>query len=127
MPRKVHQVARGRQHVLAAPRHFAPDIGQHHLARPALHHLDAQRPFEVAYLHRQRRLGDVAGLGRAAEMAVFGERGEIAELAERDHGSSDKLIGGEDNSTGPDLRILQSLVTKSIRVSAKLAEEFGRQ
>jgi hypothetical protein len=27
-------------------------------------------------------------------MAVFGERGEIAELAERDHGSSDKLIGG---------------------------------
>jgi hypothetical protein len=26
-------------------------------------------------------------------MAVFGERGEVAELAQRDHTSSDKLIG----------------------------------
>jgi hypothetical protein len=47
---------------------------------------------QVADLHGQRGLGDGAGLGGAAEMAVFGERGEITKLSKRDHVPSDKLI-----------------------------------
>ena len=93
MAGKIDQIARGRQHVLAAPRDFAPDIGQHHVARPPLHHGDAEGAFEVADLHRQRGLGHGAGLGGAAEMAVFGERREITKLSKRDHCRSDKLIG----------------------------------
>ena len=92
MAGEIDQIARGRQHVVAASGDFAPDIGQHHVARPPLHHGDAERPLEIADLHRQRRLGHRAGLGGAAEMAVFGERREIAKLSKRDHARSDKLI-----------------------------------
>ena len=85
MPGEIDQIARGRQHVLAAPRDFAPDIGQHHVARPPLHHRDAEGPLEIADLHRQRGLGHGTGLGGAAEMAVFGQRREITKLSKRDH------------------------------------------
>ncbi len=89
MAGKVDEIARGRQHRFAASRDFAPDIGQHHLARTSFHHGDPQRALEVADLHRQRWLGHGTGLGGAAEMAMLGERSEIAELSERDH--SDKI------------------------------------
>jgi len=46
---------------------------------------DAEGTLQVADLHRQSRLGHGAGLGGAAEMAVFGERGEITKLSKRDH------------------------------------------
>ena len=89
MAGEVDQIARGRQHLFAAARDFAPDIGQHHVARPPFHHGDAEGALEVADLHRQRGLGHGAGLGGAAEMAVLGERGEITKLSKRDH--SDKI------------------------------------
>ena len=82
---EVDQVARCRQHVLGPPRDFAPDIGQHHIARPPLHHRDAEGALQVANLHGQGGLGHGAGLGGAAEMAMFGERGEITKLSKRDH------------------------------------------
>ena len=85
MAGEIDQIARGRQHVFAAAGDFAPDIGQHHVARPPLDHGDAERPLEVADLHRQRGLGHGAGLGSAAEMAVLGERREITKLSQRDH------------------------------------------
>ena len=85
MAGEIDQIARGRQHVLGPPGDLAADIGQHHIARPPFHHGDAEGAFEVADLHRQRRLGHGAGLGGAAEMAVFGERGEITKLSKRDH------------------------------------------
>ena len=89
MPGEVDQVARRREDVFAAAGNLAPDIGQHHIARPSLHHRNPERPLEVANLHRQSGLGHGAGLGSAAKMAMLGERGEIAELSERDH--ADKI------------------------------------
>jgi hypothetical protein len=74
MPREIHQVARCGQHVLTAPRDFATGIGQYHLAGPPLDQGYAKVTLEVANLHRQRRLGDGAGIGGAPEMAVFGQR-----------------------------------------------------
>ena len=85
MPGEIDQVARGRQHVFAAPGDLAPDIGQHHVARPPLHHGDAEGALEIADLHRQRGLGHGTGLGGAAEMAVFGQGREITKLSKRDH------------------------------------------
>ena len=85
MAREIDEIARGREHVLAAAGDLAADFGQHHLARPPLDHGDAERALEIADLHRQRRLGDGAGLGGPAEMAVLGQRGEIAKLSKRDH------------------------------------------
>ena len=85
MAGEIDEVARGREHVFAAAGDFAPDIGQHHLARPPLDHGDAEFPLEVADLHRQRRLGHRTGLGGAAEMAVPGQRREITKLSKRDH------------------------------------------
>ena len=85
MAGEIDQIARRRQHVLAAAGDFAPDIGQHHLAGPPLHHSDAERALEIADLHRQSGLGYGTGLGSAAEMAVLGECREITELSQRDH------------------------------------------
>ena len=85
MAGEVHQVARSRQHLFAAAGDFAPDIGQHHVARTPFHHGNAKRPLEIPDLHRQRRLGHGASLGGAAEMAVLGERGKITKLSKRDH------------------------------------------
>ena len=50
--------------------------------------LDDRRPeivLEQAYRRRQRRLRDVAGLGRASEMLFPGQRGQIFELPQH-HG-----------------------------------------
>ena len=85
MTGKIDQIARGREHVLRPPRDFAPDIGQHHIARPPFHHGNAERALEIADLHGQSGLGHGAGLRGAAEMAMFGERGEITKLPKRDH------------------------------------------
>ncbi len=85
MPGKIHQIARGGQHVLGPPRDLAADIGQHHIARPPLHHGDAEGTFQIADLHRQRGLGHGTGLGGAAEMTVFGQSREITKLSKRDH------------------------------------------
>ncbi len=85
MTGKINQITRGRQHLVAAPRDLAADIRQHHIARPPLDHGDAKGPLEIADLHREGRLRDRAGFRRPAEMAVLGERREIAKLPERNH------------------------------------------
>ena len=85
MPREIDQITRGREHVLAAARDLAAHFGQQHLARTAFDHGYPKRALKIADLHRQRRLRDRAGFRRAAEMAVFGERREIAKLPERNH------------------------------------------
>ncbi len=92
MARKIDQVARGRQHVLAASGDLAADFGEHHVARTALDHGHAERALEIADLHRECGLCHGAGLGRAAEMAMLGQSREIAKLSQRDHIRSDKLI-----------------------------------
>ena len=47
--------------------------------------LDIELLFEVADLHRERRLGDRAGLGGAAKMPMLGKGFEITQLAQSDH------------------------------------------
>jgi hypothetical protein len=71
------------ENVLASPRRaiFAPDIGQHHVARPPLRHSNAKRALDVADMHGQSRLGHDASLGGTAEMGMFGERGTITKLS----------------------------------------------
>ena len=66
------------------------ELGQHDVARAALHQLAADLTLQLADLHGERRLGDGAVLSRPAEMAVAGERSEIAKLPQSDHG--DKII-----------------------------------
>ena len=44
-----------------------------------------QLVLELLDLHGERRLAHGAGLRRVAEMPRFGERFEVAQLAERDH------------------------------------------
>ena len=46
---------------------------------------DYEKSLEVPDLHRQCRLGDRAGVGGSAEMAVLGKRIEIAQLAQGEH------------------------------------------
>lgn len=68
-------------------------MGEHHLALPgqpletpaALDDHHAELLFELDDRGRKRRLRDVAGFGRLAEMLLAGERVEIDELAD-DHG-----------------------------------------
>jgi hypothetical protein len=48
MTSKIDQIAGGREHVFSPPRDFAPDIGQHHIARPPFHHGDPERALQVA-------------------------------------------------------------------------------
>jgi len=52
--------------------------------------IGADLAFEFAHLHRQRRLGHCAVRGGAPEMAVAGERGQIAQLPQGDH--IDKIV-----------------------------------
>ena len=68
-----------------------PDIGQHDVARTPLDHLHAQLPLQVADLHGQRRLGDRAGVGGPAKMPMLGQRGQISQLFQRDHGDKINL------------------------------------
>ena len=81
----VDEVARGGEDVLGAPRHFAPGFSQCDLARPPFHQFRADLALEFAHLHRQRRLGHRAFVRRPAEMAVAGERCQIAQLTKGDH------------------------------------------
>ena len=54
----------------------------HHPTR-ALDQGHAEQGLELAQARRQRRLGDVAGVGRFAEMAVLAQRDEILKLLQR--------------------------------------------
>jgi len=49
---EVDQIAGSRQHLFATLGDLPPDIGQHHIARPPLHHGDAERALQIADLHR---------------------------------------------------------------------------
>ena len=88
--RELGQVARGSEHALGAPRHLRAGLGQHHLAGPPLDQFDAEVLLQLADLHRKRRLGHRAGLRGLAEMPVLGQRGQISQLFQGDHG--DKII-----------------------------------
>ena len=85
MAGEIDQIARSREQIFAAAGDLAPDIGQHHIAGTPFDHRNAECALKVAYLHRQSGLGHGAGLGRAAEMAVSGERRKIPKLSKRDH------------------------------------------
>ena len=73
MAGEIDQIARAGKNRFGASGYFRADLGQRRLARPALDQLDSKRLFEVADLHRQRRLRHRAGVRRAAEMAVLGQ------------------------------------------------------
>ena len=85
MAREIDQVAGGREHVFATAHDFAADIGQDHFAGPPLDHGNTERSLKVPDLHRQRGLGHGASFGRAAKMAVFGQRRKILKLSKRNH------------------------------------------
>ena len=72
MAREIDKIARGRKNVLGALRDLGADIGERDLARPALDQRRRRAALQIANLHRQRRLGDRAGLGGPAEMPVLG-------------------------------------------------------
>ena len=76
--------------IFAAVDDLAPDLGQHHLARPAFDQDDAELTLEILDLHRQRGLRHRAGLRRLAEVTMLRQQGQIAELSEGDH--SNKII-----------------------------------
>ncbi len=54
--------------------------GQSDLPRAPFDERRAQDFLQLLHLKRQRGLGDRAGLGRAAEMTVLGQRLEIAKM-----------------------------------------------
>ena len=66
-----------------APRHFDPGRRQQGAAARPLDQRCAERRLQLLDLHAERRLGDVAAQRRLAEMLRFGQRDEIAELAQR--------------------------------------------
>src|SRR5204863_2566715 len=53
-------------------------------ARAALHQHDAQNFLKLLEAGRHRRLGDAAGLGRPAEMALLGQRQQKFELVDQE-------------------------------------------
>ena len=65
---KIDEIAGGGEDVLGALRHVEAGVGERDLARPPLDQLGAEFALQLADLHGQRRLGDRAVLGGAAEM-----------------------------------------------------------
>ena len=90
MPGEILKIAGGAEDPLGALRHLGPDLGQDRLAGAPLDQRDPEILLELLDLHRQGRLAHGAGLRRPPEMAVLGQRIEIAELSERQH--IDKII-----------------------------------
>ena len=82
---EIDEVARGRKHLLAAPRHLDANIGESRLAGPALDQFDIELLFQVANLHGKRRLANRTGFRRPAKMTVARNRVEIAKLPKSDH------------------------------------------
>ena len=60
----------------------APGRREHDLPRGAFDQLHAEFVLEFFQLRRQRRLADMAGFGRAAEMPLVGEGDQVAQVAE---------------------------------------------
>jgi hypothetical protein len=82
---EIDEIAGSDEDPLAASRYLDPDLGQRHFAMPPLDQVDFELLFEVPNLHRQRRLGDRAGVRCPAEMALLGKRMQIAQLAQGNH------------------------------------------
>ncbi len=74
----------GPQDVPDPEREFLAEARQPHLARATLEQAGAQGVFQLPDLHRQRGLGNRAGIGRASEMPVAGKRLEVSKLLERE-------------------------------------------
>ncbi len=83
----VGDVLRVGQQAAGAIRDLRADRGQRDAAFRALGERDAEGLLQLLQPRAQRGLGDVAGLGRAAEMELVGQCDEKAELAQarRDH------------------------------------------
>ena len=64
---------------------FVPGLDRLAVREISVRYLSQDERFEIADLHRQSRLGNGAGLGRAAEMTVPCQRREIAKLPECNH------------------------------------------
>ena len=60
----------------------SPSGGEALEARAAVHQQHAHLLFELLHAGRQRRLGDAAGLGGAAEMLLAGQRQDEIELVD---------------------------------------------
>ena len=71
--------------MLGTARHIEADLSERNFGRPAFHQFSADLALQFAHLHRQRRLGHRAFFRRPAEMAVFGERRQITQLAKGNH------------------------------------------
>ena len=76
----VHEVSRGSQHVLAAPRNLLTGLGEGDIAWTPLDQIDAEEFLQRRNLHREGRLGDRARLRRPAEMPMLGEGREVTQL-----------------------------------------------
>ena len=81
--REVSEFIDRAQDVADALGELLAELRQPDLPRASLEQHAAQDFFHFLDLHRQSRLRDRAGFRRAAEMAVTGQRVEIAKLFER--------------------------------------------
>ena len=69
-----------------------PGVGEFGAARISLEQAHAKLPLQRRDLPRQRRLADVQALGGAAEMQRFGQRHEIAHLAQVNHDDTEQVL-----------------------------------
>ena len=67
-------------------------MGEFGAARISLEQADPKLPLERRDLSCQRRLADVQALGGTTEMQRFGQRHEVAHLAEVDHDDTEKVL-----------------------------------
>src|SRR5690606_17609173 len=101
------------QHAPRALGHLVADRRQHHLAWRAFHQRHAQFLLQLADLRRQRRLADEAGRGRAAEVAMVGQRHQVLEVAEVHAASA--------TAAGADVRIRWSKALSAAVLPAPIA------
>jgi hypothetical protein len=71
-----------RQRLPSPAQQLLPLRGEVGVAAVAMDQFDAELGLEFADRDRERRLGDVAGPRRAAEVALLGEDGEVLQLAQ---------------------------------------------
>ena len=105
VPRRAREVSEfidRAQDVADAPGEVFPEPRQRDLPRASLQEHAAERVLESLDLHRQGRLRDRTCFRRAAEMAMPGQRIEIAQLPKRDVYHQKILLQRSLKSTLPD-------------------------
>ena len=80
LPQCAQQFVAGGEDGVGMVERDPPGFGQMQLSTAAFEQRMAQPFLQLADLHRQRRLGEVQAFGRAGEIAVVGDRPEVAQV-----------------------------------------------